>query len=464
MDIGEALGNPDLIKEGLSDTESAVELVPENARIHLLLNIASGYRKLYSYRKAGTGTLADSDSDELSTAKARFNDLNTRINAFDDDTKRRFFTEFGTCLSKAGRFFEGLRLYEHALSIKSNDPVAIANLALAFKEVALIARDPEVLREASDWMGKALSTDELDVQGGTGTANLIAELKKEIDSALKPHSTPTGPRIFVNEKSYQGFCKRAQLLLNLCFHSEDCFHIPGDTLTFSVAEIKDENRFIHWTRTVNEIKQQFAVARLLLFEAISPHDFEKVDDMTEYLDVNDLSVYGVRSGKLKVAYETAFNILDKIGFFLNDYLALGIAERDISFRSIWKDKKGLIRAQLQTNTSRYLRALYELSKELPSGQHFGAFTDIRNFLTHRFFVLHSSVGDWKTSGDGDEYHIGYARFFDVCSQLLGLAKAAIIYLVAFVRDNESQSPVPTKQYIRSPRSQRKDSGPFKATV
>jgi hypothetical protein len=41
---------------------------------------------------------------------------------------------------------------------------------------------------------------------------------------------------------------------------------------------------------------------------------EKVDRLSHYLDVDDQSVYGMRSAKLKGAYQSAFNILDKIGF------------------------------------------------------------------------------------------------------------------------------------------------------
>jgi tetratricopeptide (TPR) repeat protein len=465
MDIGDGLHDPALIKEGISDAEGAAELVPNAARHHLLLNIASGYRKLYSYRKGPNSTLADADSDELSVAKARFNDLNRRVNTFDDDTKRRFFTEFGTCLSKVGRFLEGVRLYENALAIKPEDPVAIANLALAFREISLIANDSEVLREASEWMGKALSTNELDHQGGAGASHLMVTMKKEIDSVLASRPNEPRQKICVAANSYQGFCKRTQFFLNFCFHSTDCCHVPEDSLTFSVAEITDENRFVYWLRTVNEIKQQFAVARLLLFEALLPgEELEKADQLTEYLDANDMSVYGMRSGKIKVAYDTAFNILDKIGFFLNDYLTLGVSEKDVTFKTIWRDKKGSLRPALMPYPSIYLRGLYELSKELPSAEHFGQFTDVRNLLTHRFLVLHSNTGDWKTAADGDKYHLGYKSFFMMTSQLIGLAKAAAIYLVAFVRNNESQKGGTQKQYVRRPRSKRKDTGPLKSEV
>jgi len=95
------------------------------------------------------------------------------------------------------------------------------------------------------------------------------------------------------------------------------------------------------------MKQQFAIARLLLFEGlVDPAKIEQADELTTYFDLNDESVYGLRSGKIKTAYGATFNLFDKIGFFLNDYLQLGIPDRDISFKGIWKDQKKRMRPEI----------------------------------------------------------------------------------------------------------------------
>jgi tetratricopeptide (TPR) repeat protein len=407
--------------------------------------------------------LDNADSDELSTAKSIFNKLKQREPTFDDETRTRYFVEFANCLSEMGRFSEATRLCQHALQLKPEDSIAITNLAIFFHEIALIADDPEVLREASEVFRKALATGELDNSGGLGTSERIRQLKEELDSVLTSMPQSLSATITVNPKTYQGFCKRSQLFLNFCFHSEDCFHTPADTLTFAVADIKDQNRFVRCVRTINEIKQQFAVARLLLFEAMwHPFYADKADELTFYLDLTDESVYGVRSGKLKIAYEAIFNLLDKIAFFLNDYLQLGIPEREVGFRSIWKDSHKAIRSQLFAHPSKYLRALYELAKEIPSVEHFGVFTDIRNCLTHRYFVLHTNGGDWKKSADGDQYHAGYKEFLELALQLLGLAKSATIYLIAFVRSTESRNRGMKPHYVKPVKYLRKDFGPLES--
>lgn len=464
IDIGRDLGDPVVIREGIEESEKVLRFVEPALRSGLKINIAGAHRKLHTFDISRPYLFDGIDSDELSIAKAQFNELQKSQSSFDKSTLKRFFCEFGNCLSDMGRFYEAIRLYEHALEIEPNDPSSTANMALSLREVALIADDIEVLREASTVFAKALATNALEAEGGPTTTHRLQELKLKIDQTIqRQKSIPKD--IAVSKNTYQGFCKRTQLFLNFCFHSEDCPHQPGDTVTFAVAEVKDENRLIKWARTINEIKQQFAVARVLFFEAlIDPAQIQKGDELTSYLDLSDNSIYGLRSGKLKAAYETAFNIFDKIGFFLNDYLELGIPDEDVSFRGIWKDRKKQLRPQILICSVEYLRALYELSKELPSVGHFGVFTDIRNLLTHRYFVLHSKEGDWKHGADGDEYHAGYRQFSEQTLQILGLAKAAIIYLIAFVRATEHQRLGTTDKFVRPTRYSRGDSGPRQSEI
>jgi len=107
----------------------------------------------------------------------------------------------------------------------------------------------------------------------------------------------------------------------------------------------------------------------------------------------------------------------------------------------------------------YLRALYELSRELARTDHFGVFTEMRNLLTHRYLVLHAEKDEWKCAADGDEYHAGYKEFFELAAQLLGLAKAAIVYLIAFVRSEEIRNRGTQSHFVRPLQYSRKDSGP-----
>lgn len=465
LDIGGDLQDPQVISEGISETEKIINKLPDDERFGIEINLATAHRKLHGLDKSKTSIFDRIDSDELSMAKRMFNALKKKENTVSQTSRKRFLIEFGICLSDMGRFYEATRLYEHALQITPNDPVATANLALVFREIAWIADDVEVLREASAICDRALATNELDKEGGIGTAKRIEEFKKNIDAMLARCAEAPGKPVAIVPNSYQDFCKKSQLFLNFCFHTHECPHSPEDSAMFAVAGVKDENRLIKWVRTVNEIKQQFAVARLLLFDAFrDPGKMEPTDKLTSYFDLNDQSVYGIRSGKMKVGYVSIFNLFDKVGFFLNDYLQLGIADKDVSFRGIWKDRKGQIWPQIVSGSNIYLRALYEVSKELPDAEHFGMFTEIRNLLTHRYFVLHARSGDWRSASDSDKYHGGYKEFSWLTLQLLGLAKAAITYLSAFVRSREIQQSTMQIQFVRPIRYNRGDSGPGTAEI
>jgi GH35 family endo-1,4-beta-xylanase len=40
--------------------------------------------------------------------------------------------------------------------------------------------------------------------------------------------------------------------------------------------------------------------------------------------------------KIKAAYRIAYSLFDKIGFFINAYMELGIPERQVTFRTLWR--------------------------------------------------------------------------------------------------------------------------------
>ena len=93
------------------------------------------------------------------------------------------------------------------------------------------------------------------------------------------------------------------------------------------------------------MKQEFASARWLLFEGTTydaPHFSEKD---TKLHDTLDDPRYSLSIEKTKLAFRSAYSLLDKIAFFLNDYLKLGVPLGAVSFRSIWFVKRREYRAE-----------------------------------------------------------------------------------------------------------------------
>ena len=83
----------------------------------------------------------------------------------------------------------------------------------------------------------------------------------------------------------------------------------------------------------DQMKQEFVSARWLLFEGITndaPH-FSDKDTMLH--DTLDDPGYSLSIEKTKLAFRSAYSLLDKVAFFLNDYLKLDIPLGAVSFRA-----------------------------------------------------------------------------------------------------------------------------------
>ena len=117
----------------------------------------------------------------------------------------------------------------------------------------------------------------------------------------------------------------------------------------------------------------------------------------------DYPSYGLSAEKIRTAYRTAYSLFDKIAFFLNQYMALGHADQDVSFRAVWRPKKGKgprgILAALAASKNLPFRGLYWVSKDLfeeafadvadPDAR---ALHELRIHLEHRYVKVHELMG------------------------------------------------------------------------
>jgi hypothetical protein len=101
--------------------------------------------------------------------------------------------------------------------------------------------------------------------------------------------------------------------------------------------------------------------------------------------------------KVKTAYRIAYSLFDKIGFFMNAYVSLGILEKQVSFRTLWRPGENKpIRKEFESVGNWGFCALYWLAKdffekendEVAEPQARGL-SDIRNHIEHKY--LHVTV-------------------------------------------------------------------------
>ncbi|RQU34662.1 hypothetical protein DF142_28630 [Burkholderia cenocepacia] len=191
----------------------------------------------------------------------------------------------------------------------------------------------------------------------------------------------------------------------------------------------------------NQLKQEFVSARWLYYEATNSDEVHGSDLGVYLYNTLDYPAYGLSVEKVKISFRMAYSILDKIAYFLNRYLELGIAEFDVSFRSIWKQKKSTaVRPELVASKNWPLRGLYWLSKDLfepafadvidPDAQ---GLSRLRNHLEHKYVKVHSFALPEPDTSDMWFDDFAYSLTVDELERrtlrLLRLVRAALIYLV-----------------------------------
>jgi hypothetical protein len=132
----------------------------------------------------------------------------------------------------------------------------------------------------------------------------------------------------------------------------------------------------------------------------------------------------------KSAFLTAFNIYDKVAFFLNYYEELGIEDKDVSFwdgNSIFTIKGDLLKKE---EYSKNLVALYTIKKEIEKNE-FTKIKEIRNLITHRYLVLHD-IGCFENSN----YHMDIHEFFKSTLYMLLQIKNILFSIVSFILEKE----------------------------
>lgn len=197
------------------------------------------------------------------------------------------------------------------------------------------------------------------------------------------------------EQAYRKWCLQECLFLNPlndagpnAIAARDVMQLP----TFYTSS--DERPVV--LGLFNQLKQEFVSARWMYYEGITTHGLHFSDrDVTLY-NTLDYPALGLAAEKVKLAFRMSYSLFDKIAFYLNHYMKLGIAENQVSFRHVWRDKKTKqLRPAFADTENLAFRALYWLSRDFydedlkdtmePEAR---ACHDLRNHLEHKYLKLH----------------------------------------------------------------------------
>ena len=260
------------------------------------------------------------------------------------------------------------------------------------------------------------------------------------------------------EIKYRKWCLENNLFLNplndLGPHSiaaRDILHVPN-----MVLEI-DEGP--HYHGLYNQMKQEFVSARSLYYIGINEKKVHFSDKDVLLFNTLDYPSYSLSVEKVKISFRMTYSLFDKIAFFLNQYMALSIPKKKVSFSTFWyvdqKRKEGL--KQKFTNLDNWpLRGLFWLSKDLfedkpgfknsiePDAQELNK---IRNHLEHKYIKIHENLwsGPEKRKNtnlpgfnDALAFSI-YREDFEIKTlRLLKMVRASMIYLSLAIHVEEKR--------------------------
>lgn len=365
-------------------------------------------------------------------------------------------TNLANCYDTTGRFVEAISEWNRALTIEPRFGMARGNRAVGLWTYARSVYDEGhalvMAREA--W--SQLDPEQLEgLEPGAG--EYFARVRAEIEHAV-PEEVLQRPFDMDGfslgdseaEQRYRQWCLSNTFFLNplndigpVSIGAHDILSCPS-----IVAKIGEGPRFHDF---MNQIKQEFCSARWLIYDATRDHPAHFSDNDVLLYNTLDYPSYGLRTEQLKLGFRALYSIFDKISFFLNAYLELGITERRVSFRGLWYSKqeraKG-IRTEFAARANWPLRGLFWLGKDLyedngdfrqvidPAGERLN---EIRNHLEHKYLKLHSDL--WAGPGsssftDGLAVSLGREEFEGMALHLLGMVRAAIIYLTLGVHHEE----------------------------
>ena len=378
----------------------------------------------------------------------------------DEVWRCQILTNLANLYDSIGRFIEALDYWGQVLETNPSFGMARGNRGIALGSITRFLYDQGhagmFLTRAYEEIQAALHEQKY-LQADAAKA--LNEYLAKIDAVLTKHANLRAAQLdssslgqSEDEIAYRKWCLKECLFLNPLNDLELCSVAARDVLMLPTIVTRVDEGPNH-LGFYNQMKQEFVSARYIYYEGLRSQSAHYSDREVMLYDTLDYPCYSLAVEKIKVAFRAAYSLLDKTSYFLNDYLKLGIAERDVNFKTFWyaaRDKKKGLRSEFQKCENWPLRGLFWLSQDLyndspgfrghvePQAQ---KLYEIRQHLEHKYLKLHEhgtpdSSSDIKGQDDTLALRIGRKDFEVKTLQLLKMVRASLIYLSLAVHQEE----------------------------
>lgn len=452
------------------------ELLTQHNKINYHYNLSNGWHDIIAFNYNDRKYVWDFQQPELTNVIFHLRKA-ISIEGFETielGRKLQVFTNLGNTLSQIGRFIEAQAAWNKAIELHPDFAMALANKGYGMKYYCDCLFDENhqkiflnftyyFLNEGLKRKG-LLEVDSIDFFTSARNSLNSAVPEKFRDKLPDLNDYPLGDeKDLVN---YRKWCLNNTLYINP-LNDLGNFNIAShDCLNLS-SIIFEGNEPPTYHTLYNQIKQEFGTARFMYYESIQGKNPHFSDKDIVILETNELAKYSYYLELLKISFRMAYSTFDKIAYLLNDYLELGIAEHEISFRKLWfektsKSQEKKLRTFFQNSENLSLRGLFWLSKDLfEKDQEFDSVLEpeaqelskIRNHLEHKGFKIVSDYFDYPSFYDREKdisYCIKRKDFESKTLHLLKLSRAAIIYLSLAIYKEESGKDRTDLKVIQTP--------------
>jgi tetratricopeptide (TPR) repeat protein len=371
----------------------------------------------------------------------------------------RVLTNLANVLSNIGRFIEAIEYYDRAIALDAGFGMALGNKGMC---LTVYAREHYEPGHQCIFAGRATQLLEMALQcpleAPDARAGFVQHLETArrhyqghtcaADESLHHHSLGSSPE----EQRFRSWCLRHRLFVNplndlgpVAIAGWDYLLLPTVTVSSQIGT--------GFHGFYNQLKQEYAAARWLYYEATELPAPSFVDLELNLLDTLDRSVFGIQLEKTKLALRSAYSLFDKVAKFVALYIGLDLHRT--YFRWFWYDGKGQhrhLRKEFAGRENLALRALFWLSKDLADDrednqQHAALEPDaqriatIRNELEHSYLKVKSSSELFVPEGpiappDPFAYPTTEDELRAKTLRVLKMVRSSLIYLSLAVHRDE----------------------------
>jgi tetratricopeptide (TPR) repeat protein len=394
----------------------------------------------------------------------------------DSNSLPQIYTNLGNALSNIGRFIEAIDYWEIALEKKPDFDMALAARGHGLVYYAGTLYDNGHVGVLLKFAYNLL-TEGLKGNPHPNARKTFEKSKKYIESRLQLTflNEPLELENFSlgrskGEKLYRKWCLKKRLFLNP-LNDIGSYNIAAQDVLTCPSVVVGINEGPYYHGFYNQLKQEYVSARFLLYEGLSNNMPHYSDRRVLLYNTLDYPSYALGIEKQKLAFRAAYSLLDKIAFFLNHYMRLGIPEKKTSFKTFWyedQNKNKGLRREFNGLENWPLRGLFWLSKDLyedtpgfrnaiePESQDLA---EIRNHLEHKYLKIHEDL--WVGLPDASD-KTGFAfsdsiahsvyrdEFSNKVLKMLRLARAALIYLSLGIHIEERRKHKDNRDKIVAP--------------